>query len=157
MSIYTIDVTQEDGTTHRMSEYEGKVLLIVNTATKCGFTPQFEELEALYKKYEAQGFVVLGFPSDQFKQELATGSEAAAACRLDYGVTFPMHELVKVNGSEAHPLFHYLTEHTKGFLGSSIKWNFTKFLVGRDGEIIARYGSKDKPLSFEDDIKKALA
>ncbi|CEA00205.1 hypothetical protein BN1050_00515 [Metalysinibacillus saudimassiliensis] len=157
MSIYTIDVTQEDGTTHSMAEYEGKVLLIVNTATKCGFTSQFEELEALYKKYEAQGFVVLGFPSDQFKQELATGSEAAAACRLDYGVTFPMHELVKVNGSEAHPLFHYLTEHTKGFLGSSIKWNFTKFLVGRDGEIIARYGSKDKPLSFEDDIKKALA
>lgn len=157
MSIYTIDVTQEDGTTHSMAEYEGKVLLIVNTATKCGFTSQFEELEALYKKYEAQGFVVLGFPSDQFKQELATGSEAAAACRLDYGVTFPMHELVKVNGSEAHPLFHYLTEHTKGFLGSSIKWNFTKFLVGRDGEIITRYGSKDKPLSFEDDIKKALA
>ena len=156
MSIYDITVTREDGTAHTMADYKGQVLLIVNTATKCGFTPQFKELEALYETYQDQGFVVLGFPSNQFKQEVATGSEAAVACRLDYGVTFPMHELVKVNGSEAHPLFQYLTEHTKGFLGSSIKWNFTKFLVGRDGEIIARYGSKDKPMSFEDDIKKAI-
>lgn len=156
MTIYDITVTLEDGTAYKLDKYRGKVMLIVNTATKCGFTPQFTELEALYEKYQDEGFVVLGFPSDQFKQELATGQQAAEACRLDYGVTFPMHELIKVNGQEAHPLFTYLTSHSKGFLGNKIKWNFTKFLIGRDGEIIARYGSKDKPTSFEAAIIEAL-
>ncbi|GGG15236.1 glutathione peroxidase [Lysinibacillus alkalisoli] len=156
MSIYDINVTLEDGEDYELSRYKGKVLLIVNTATKCGFTPQFDELEQLYKKYQSQGFVVLGFPSDQFKQEVDTAKEAAEACRLSYGVTFPMHDIVKVNGKEAHPLFAYLTSHSKGFLGSSIKWNFTKFLVNREGEVIDRFGSKDKPLSFEAKIKEVL-
>lgn len=156
MSIYDLDVTLEDGKTYSMKEYEGKVLLIVNTASKCGFTPQFKELEELYQKYKDQGLVVLGFPSNQFKQELDSGEAAAEQCRLQYGVTFPMHELVHVNGKDEHPLFTYLKEHSKGFLGSSIKWNFTKFLVDRDGHVVARYASKDKPSQFEEDIVKYL-
>lgn len=156
MSIYDIHVTLEDGTDYSLASYKGKVLLIVNTASKCGFTPQFEELESLYKKYQDEGLVVLGFPSNQFKQEVATAEEAASQCRLTYGVTFPMHEIVKVNGKEAHPIFDYLTSHSKGFLGSSVKWNFTKFLVNRNGEVVGRFGSADKPSSFEEEIKKAL-
>lgn len=156
MSIYDIHVTLEDGTDYSLARYKGKVLLIVNTASKCGFTPQFEELESLYKKYQDEGLVVLGFPSNQFKQEVATAEEAASQCRLTYGVTFPMHEIVKVNGKEAHPIFDYLTSHSKGFLGSSVKWNFTKFLVNRTGEVVGRFGSADKPSSFEEEIKKAL-
>ncbi|MCS1391247.1 glutathione peroxidase [Lysinibacillus boronitolerans] len=157
MSIYDINVTLEDGTIYSLERYKGKPMLIVNTASKCGFTPQFEELEVLYKKYQEQGLVVLGFPSNQFKQELATAEEAASQCRLTYGVTFPMHEIVKVNGKEAHPIFDYLTSHSKGFLGNSVKWNFTKFLVNRNGEVVGRYASADKPSSFEEDIQKVLA
>ncbi|QDQ03236.1 glutathione peroxidase [Lysinibacillus fusiformis] len=156
MSIYDINVKLEDGSQYSLEQYKGKALLIVNTATKCGFTPQFEELEELYKKYQAQGFEVLGFPSDQFKQEVDSATEAAEACRLTYGVTFPMHEIVKVNGKEAHPLFEHLTSHSKGFLGRSVKWNFTKFLVNRNGEVVSRFASTDKPKSFEDEIKKIL-
>ena len=156
MSIYDINVTLEDGTAYNLERYKGKVMLIVNTASKCGFTPQFEDLEALYKKYKDEDFVVLGFPSNQFKQEVATAEEAAANCRLTYGVTFPMHEIVKVNGKEAHPIFDYVTSHSKGILGKSVKWNFTKFLVNREGEVVARFGSTDKPSSFEDDIKNIL-
>lgn len=157
MSIYDIEVVLEDGTAYNLERYKGKVMLIVNTASKCGFTPQFENLEALYKRYVDDGLVVLGFPSNQFKQEVATAEEAAANCRLTYGVTFPMHQLVKVNGKEAHPVFDYVTSHSKGILGNSVKWNFTKFLVNRDGEVVARFGSTDKPSSFEDDIQKVLA
>lgn len=157
MSIYDIQVTLEDGTVYSLERYKGQAMLIVNTASKCGFTPQFKELEELYKQYQEQGLVVLGFPSNQFKQELATAEEAATQCRRTYGVTFPMHDIVDVNGKEAHPLFDYLTAHSKGFLGNSIKWNFTKFLVNRDGEVVGRYASKDKPSSFEDDIKQVLA
>ena len=156
MSIYDISVKLEDGTQYSLERYRGQVMLIVNTASKCGFTPQFEDLEALYKKYKSDGFVVLGFPSNQFKQEVATAEEAASQCRMSYGVTFPMHEIVKVNGKDAHPVFEYLTSHSKGILGKSVKWNFTKFLVGRDGEVVARFGSTDKPSSFEDEIKKIL-
>lgn len=156
MSIYDIDVTLEDGTAYSLERYKGKVMLIVNTASKCGFTPQFKELEDLYQTYQDAGFVVLGFPSNQFKQEVATAKDAVSHCRLTYGVTFPMHEIVKVNGKEAHPLFKFLTSHSKGFLGSSVKWNFTKFLVDRNGEICKRYGSADKPSSFADDIKNEL-
>ena len=156
MSIYDIEVVLEDGTAYNLERYKGKVMLIVNTASKCGFTPQFENLEVLYKRYADDGLIVLGFPSNQFKQEVATAEEAAANCRLTYGVTFPMHQLVKVNGKEAHPVFDYVTSHSKGILGNSVKWNFTKFLVNRDGEVVARFGSTDKPSSFEDDIKKTL-
>lgn len=157
MGIYDIQVTLEGGTEYSLSRYKGKAMLIVNTASKCGFTPQFEELEGLYKKYQDEGLVVLGFPSNQFKQEVATAEEAASQCRLTYGVTFPMHEIVKVNGKDAHSIFKHLTSHSKGFLGNSIKWNFTKFLVNRNGEVVGRYGSADKPSSFEDDIKEVLA
>lgn len=157
MSIYDINVKLEDGTQYSLERYKGQGMLIVNTASKCGFTPQFEDLEALYKKYKDEGFVVLGFPSNQFKQEVGTAEEAAANCRLTYGVTFPMHEVVKVNGKDAHPIFDYVTSHSKGILGKRVKWNFTKFLVNCEGEVVARFGSTDKPSSFEDEIQKVLA
>ncbi|WKA50890.1 glutathione peroxidase [Planococcus liqunii] len=157
MGIYDLTVTDANGKTYPMSEYQGKTMLIVNTATKCGLSDQFDSLENLYKTYKDQGLVVLGFPSDQFAQELANAKEAEQACRMSYGVTFPMHDIIKVNGKEAHPLFKYLTDNTKGFLGSSIKWNFTKFLVDGEGNIIGRYSPKDKPESFESEIRKVLA
>ncbi|MEO4052382.1 glutathione peroxidase [Solibacillus sp. CAU 1738] len=152
MTIYNIEVKSEDGEVYTLERYKGKVMLIVNTASKCGLTGQFEDLEKLYKKYADQGLVVLGFPSNQFKQEVATGSAAALACRLTYGVTFPMHEIVAVNGSNAHPLFKLLTEETKGIFSKNVKWNFTKFLVDRDGKIVKRFAPTDKPLKFEKEI-----
>lgn len=156
MSIYDFKVKREDGTPYSLEEYKGKVVLIVNTATKCGLTPQFDELEGLYKKYKDQGLVILGFPSNQFKQELASAEEAASACRMTYGVTFPMHEMVKVNGKEAHPVFDYVTSETKGLLGKSVKWNFTKFLVDRNGNVVKRFAPTDKPSSFERHIQELL-
>lgn len=156
MSIYDVEVTLENGETYQLDRYKGKTLLIVNTATKCGLTPQFDDLQTLHEKYNEQGLVVLGFPSNQFKQEVATANQAAEACRLSYGVTFPMHEIVKVNGEDAHPLFKQLTEATKGLLGKSVKWNFTKFLVDKEGNIIKRFAPTDKPLKFEEEIKQYL-
>ena len=156
MSIYNIEVTDANGESYKLDRYKGQPMLIVNTATKCGLVGQFDELEALYKKYQEQGLIVLGFPSNQFKQETGTGAEAAEACRLSYGVTFPMHELVKVNGDEAHPLFKLLTDETKGVLGKRVKWNFTKFLVDRDGKVIKRYGPTDNPMKSEKDIEQCL-
>ena len=156
MSIYHIEVPQVSGETYKLEQYKGKLLLIVNTATKCGLAGQFDELEELYKQYKEQGLVILGFPSNQFKQETSTGLAAAEACRLTYGVTFPMHDIVKVNGADAHPLFKLLTEETKGILGKSVKWNFTKFLVDTDGTIIKRYAPTDKPSSIAKDIEKYL-
>lgn len=156
MGIYDIEVTDASGQSRQLNEYEGKALLIVNTATKCGLRGQFDGLENLYKSYKEDGLVVLGFPSDQFKQEVSEAEEAAESCRMTYGVTFPMHDIVKVNGKEAHPLFKYLTTNTKGFLGSGIKWNFTKFLVDQEGNIVKRYAPKDTPESFEEDIRKLL-
>lgn len=156
MTVYDFDVKLASGEKYSLEKYKGQPMLIVNTATKCGLTPQFDELEQLYKKYKDDGFVILGFPSDQFKQELATGEEAAEACRLTYGVTFPMHELIKVNGSSAHPLFNYVTEETKGLLGKSVKWNFTKFLVDRQGNVVKRFAPTDKPFKFEKDILSVL-
>ena len=156
MNIYDFEVKAENGEPYSLERYEGKVLLIVNTATKCGLAGQFNELEELYSKYRENGLEILGFPSDQFKQELASGNEAAQACRLTYGVTFPMHELVKVNGDNVHPLFKHLTEQTKGILGKTIKWNFTKFLVDRDGNVVKRFAPTDKPSKFEGDIVNYL-
>lgn len=156
MNIYEMEVTNANGEKYSLARYKGKVLLVVNTATKCGFTPQFEELETLYKKFHKKGFEILGFPSNQFKQELSSAKEAEEACRLTYGVTFLMHELVKVNGDDAHPLFKYLTEHTKGLFGSSVKWNFTKFLLDQEGNIVKRYAPNDKPSKFEKDIENLL-
>lgn len=156
MKIYDIEVKDANGESYKLERYKGQPMLIVNTATKCGLAGQFDDLENLYKKYGEQGLVVLGFPSNQFKQETGTGAEAAEACRLSYGVSFPMHDVVMVNGADAHPLFQLLTEETKGLLGKSVKWNFTKFLVDRDGHVIKRYAPTDNPLKSEKDIEKYL-
>lgn len=156
MNIYDFQVTDEKGEDYSLEQHKGKVLLIVNTATKCGLAGQFDELEELYKKYREQGLEILGFPSDQFKQELSSGAEAAENCRLSYGVTFPMHDLVKVNGEQAHPLFKFLTEKTKGLLGKNVKWNFTKFLVDREGNVVKRFAPTDKPSKFENEIVNYL-
>lgn len=156
MNIYNIEVALENGETYKLDKYKGKTLLIVNTATKCGLAPQFDELQALYDKYKDRDFVILGFPSNQFKQEIDSANEAAESCRLTYGVTFPMHEIIQVNGKEAHPLFKLLTGETKGIAGKAVKWNFTKFLVDKNGEIIKRFAPTAAPLSFEDEIEKYL-
>ncbi|WP_373739797.1 glutathione peroxidase [Jeotgalibaca porci] len=154
--MYDISVTMENGEAYQLDRYKGKTLLIVNTATKCGLAPQFDELQKLYDKYKAEDFVILGFPSNQFKQEVATAEDAAEACRMTYGVSFPMHEIVKINGKDAHPLFKMLTDETKGVLGSAIKWNFTKFLVDKKGQVVERFGPTESPLTFEDKIAAAL-
>ncbi|WP_369602255.1 glutathione peroxidase [Hahella sp. SMD15-11] len=158
MSIYDIEVTDINGRTYPLKEYEGKVMLIVNTASKCGFTPQFKGLEALYEQYKDQGLVVLGFPCNQFmNQDPGDEKEIAEFCSLNYGVTFPMHKKVDVNGPDAHPLFKYLKKEAPGLLGSeAIKWNFTKFLVDRNGKVIKRYPPTTKPEELEKDIRKLL-
>lgn len=156
MEIYNIEVTLENGEIYTLDQYKGKTMLIVNTATKCGLATQFEALQELYDKFKDHDFVLLGFPSNQFKQEVDSADEAAAACRSEYGVTFPMHEIVAVNGDEAHPLFKLLTEETKGVFGKAIKWNFTKFLVDKRGNIITRFAPTTTPLSFQDEIQAIL-
>lgn len=156
MNIYNIEVTLENGETYTLGKYKGKTLLIVNTATKCGLAPQFEELEELYEEYKADDFIVLGFPSNQFKQEVDSAEEAAEACRSTYGVTFPMHEIVTTNGKNAHPLFQLLTKEAKGMIGDTIKWNFTKFLVDKKGNIINRFAPTTMPFSFRDEIEAIL-
>ena len=141
-----------------LAAYAGKVVLIVNTASACGFTPQFGGLESLYEKYVDQGLVVLGFPCNQFgAQDPGSNEEIGAFCQKNYGVSFPMFEKIDVNGDDAHPLYQWLKTEKGGLLGEGIKWNFTKFLVGRDGQVIKRYGSTTKPEKIADDIEKALA
>ncbi|WP_416150378.1 glutathione peroxidase [Salipaludibacillus sp. HK11] len=156
MSIYDISVRKSNGDTYSLDKYKGKTMLIVNTATKCGLKGQFDSLESLYNTYKDKDFVVLGFPSDQFGQEVDNAVEAEQSCRMSYGVTFPMHDLIKVNGKDADPLFKYLTKNSKGMFGKKIKWNFTKFLINKEGNIVQRFGPKDKPESFENDIIKEL-
>jgi glutathione peroxidase len=158
-NIYDFSAQSLTGKARKMSDFKGSVLLVVNTASKCGFTPQYAGLEALYKKYKDKGLVVLGFPSNQFgEQEPGKDTEIAEFCEMNYGVTFPMFAKVDVNGKSAHPLFKYLTSTKKGLLGSeAIKWNFTKFLVGRDGTVLARYAPTTKPEDIAPDIEKALA
>ena len=134
--VYDFKAEKLEGGEQSLSEYEGKVLLIVNTASKCGFTPQFDGLEKVFQKYKDQGLVVLGFPCNQFaSQDPASNSEIGEFCQRNYGVSFPMFAKIDVNGSNAHPLYKYLTKEAKGLLGTeAVKWNFTKFLVGRDGK-----------------------
>lgn len=140
-----------------MADYAGKVILVVNTASHCGFTPQYAGLEALYQKYAAQGLVVLGFPCNQFgKQEPGGADDIEQTCHINYGVSFPMFEKVEVNGPAAHPLFRYLKEALPGVLGGRIKWNFTKFLIGRDGKPLKRYAPFTKPENIKADIIAAL-
>jgi glutathione peroxidase len=158
-SIYDFKANQIDGKPVKLSAYKGKVLLIVNTASQCGFTPQFAGLEALYEKYADQGLTVLGFPSNQFgAQDPGTNEEIGAFCTTNYGVSFPMMEKIDVNGSGAAPLYQWLTKEKPGLLGfTAIKWNFTKFLIGRDGTVLKRYAPLDTPASLTRDIEAALA
>lgn len=156
MIIYPTEVTLENGEKYTLDKYAGKTMLIVNTATKCGLAPQFKELEELYQTYKNKDFIILGFPSNQFKQELKSAHDAAEACRLSYGVSFPMHQIVAVNGEEAHPLFKLLTEATKGITGKAVKWNFTKFLVDKNGNIIKRFAPTTKPQSMAAEIEAYL-
>ena len=140
-----------------MADYAGKVVLVVNTASHCGFTPQYAGLETLYQKYAAQGLVVLGFPCNQFgKQEPGNADDIAQTCHINYGVSFPMFEKIEVNGAAAHPLFRYLKKALPGVLGERIKWNFTKFLIGRDGKPIKRFAPFTKPEKMEAAIVAAL-
>ena len=158
-TIYDFDARKIDGKSVKLSAYRDKVLLIVNTASKCGFTPQFEGLEKLYETYADQGLVILGFPSNQFaSQDPGSNEEIGAFCVQNYGVTFPMMEKIDVNGSGAAPIYQWLVKEKPGLLGmTAIKWNFTKFLVGRDGTVLRRYAPLDTPASMTRDIEKALA
>ncbi len=150
--------TTIDGHDTSLGAYDGKVTLVVNTASQCGFTPQFEGLEKLHEQYADQGLAVLGFPCNQFgSQDPGSNDEIGAFCQKNYGVSFQMFEKIDVNGDGAHPLYQWLRTEKGGVLGDAIKWNFTKFLVGRDGQVIKRYGSTTKPEKIASDIEKALA
>jgi len=157
--IYTIDVQTIVGTRTDLSIYKGKVLLIVNVASKCGFTDQYEALETLYRKFADRGFVVLGFPCNQFgNQEPGDEKQIMEFCRLNYGVTFPMYAKIEVNGSNAHPLYEFLKKQRLGVPESgTIKWNFTKFLIDRDGHVVQRFAPSTKPGDLENDIEALLS
>lgn len=159
MSIHDFEVTTIDGRPQRLEAYRGQVMLIVNVASRCGFTSQYRGLEALYREHRAQGFVVLGFPCDQFgHQEPGTEEEIQQFCSLNYDVTFPMFTKIKVNGGDAHPLYKFLKEERPGIFGlESIKWNFAKFLVDREGTVVKRYGSRDTPEEIEKDLVTLIA
>lgn len=158
-TVYDFSATTIDGKPKKLSDFKGKVLLVVNTASKCGFTPQYKGLEELYRKYSKRGFAVLGFPSNQFgAQEPGADSEISEFCELNFGVTFPLFSKIDVNGPNAHPMYKYMTAEKKGLLGSEgIKWNFTKFLVGKDGEVIERYAPTTRPEDLQREVEKALA
>jgi glutathione peroxidase len=156
-SIYDFTVKLINGKEIQLSEFKDKVLLIVNTASKCGFTPQFEGLEKLYSKYSDKGFTVLGFPCNQFKkQDPDTDGNIMSFCSLNYGVTFPMFSKIEVNGKNQHPLYKFLKEKKSGFLFGTIKWNFTKFLVDREGNVINRFGPSTEPSEIERYIENIL-
>ena len=158
-SVYDFEALSIEGKPAPLSTQRGKVLLIVNTASRCGFTPQFAGLQSLWNEYRDRGLVVVGFPSNEFGgQDPGTNDEIQSFCSLNYGVDFPMMAKVEVNGGSAHPLWKWLTSEAPGLLGTqAIKWNFTKFLVGRDGRVIKRYAPTDSPESLRQDIEAALA
>lgn len=158
MNIYDIEVTTIDGLRKKMDEYRGKTLLVVNVASKCGFTPQYTGLQRLYDDYKEKGLVVLGFPCDQFgHQEPGNEEEIQNFCSTNYNVTFPMFAKIDVNGSGTHPLYAHLKSEKKGLLGSeSIKWNFTKFLVDSEGAVVRRYAPNDTPEKISEDVKAVL-
>jgi len=157
-SLYDFAAQDIEGNDVPLDRYRGKVLLIVNTASKCGFTPQYDGLEALHERLSDRGLVVLGFPCNQFRaQEPGDAAEIASFCRLSYGVKFPMFAKVDVNGPDTHPLYAWLKHEAKGLFGSeSIKWNFTKFLVDRSGKVVARYAPTTKPEAIKGDIERLL-
>ncbi len=158
-TIYNFDVETINGQSNKLDQYQGKVLLIVNTASKCGFTPQFEGLEKIYHQFKEQGLEILGFPCNQFgKQDPGNNSDIQEFCQLNYGVSFPMHSKIEVNGDNTHPLFRHLKTEAPGLLGSkNIKWNFTKFLVDQKGKVIKRYAPSTKPEDIATDICELLA
>lgn len=157
-NIYDFKVKTIDGKETTLKPYKGNVILIVNVASKCGYTSQYDGLEALYKKYKDQDFVVLGFPCNQFgSQEPGTEEEIQNFCRVNFGVTFPMFSKIKVNGEDTHPLYQYLKSEQPGILGTeTIKWNFTKFLVDKEGNVVKRFGSSTKPEELQKDIETLL-
>lgn len=156
--LYSIPVTTQDGREATLEDYRGQVLLVVNTASKCGFTPQYKGLEALFEQYRDRGFAVLGFPCNQFGgQEPGSDDEIKSFCTLNFGVSFPLYAKVDVNGEGAHPLFTELKRQAPGILGTEgIKWNFTKFLINREGAVVNRYAPKDKPAALAADIEPLL-
>ncbi|UXH78663.1 glutathione peroxidase [Roseateles amylovorans] len=156
---FDFDAVSISGEPVSLSQYRGRVLLVVNTASECGFTPQFKGLEELWRDFQARGLMIVGFPSNEFGgQDPGSNEEIASFCQLNYGVSFPMMGKTKVNGAEAHPLWKWLKGEKPGILGTqAIKWNFTKFLVGRDGQVIRRYAPNDSPASIRSDIEAALA
>lgn len=156
--VYEFEAKKINGQTISLSEYKGDVLLIVNTASNCGFTPQYKDLQELYVQYKEKGFTVLGFPCNQFmSQEPGTESDIQSFCEMNFGVTFPLFSKVDVNGKNAHPLFQYLTEEAPGVLGmKAVKWNFTKFLVNRSGEVVERYAPNTNPIEISKDIEKLI-
>lgn len=158
MSLYDITVTTIDGSTGTLADYRGRVLLIVNVASQCGFTPQYAGLEALYRRYREQGLTILGFPCNQFShQEPGDEAEIKNFCTLTYAITFPLFAKIEVNGSNTHPLYAHLKKARPGLLGSeSIKWNFTKFLVDRNGEVLKRFAPTDTPEKIEADLRPLL-
>lgn len=158
MSVHDYTVSTADGKEVSLSDYEGKLLLIVNTASKCGHTPQYEGLEALYQQYKDKGFAVLGFPSNQFKsQEPGTNEEIQEFCKVNYGVTFPVFAKIDVNGKNAHPLYKFLTSEHGDIKANPIDWNFGKFLVGTDGKVLQRYAANITPDLVASDIDHALS
>lgn len=158
-TVYDFSAKTIDGKSRKMSDFKGKVLLVVNVASKCGFTPQYKGLEAVYRRFKDRGFAVLGFPSNQFgEQEPGANSEIAEFCEMNFGVTFPLFEKIDVNGENAHPLYRHLTSAKPGLLGSEgIKWNFTKFLVDSKGDVLKRYAPSAEPEEIAKDIEKELA
>lgn len=157
-TVFDFETRALDGAAMPLSAFRGQVLLIVNTASKCGFTPQYAGLEELHRRFAGEGFSVIGFPCNQFgAQEPGSAEEIGAFCAKNYGVTFPMFAKIEVNGDGAHPLYKYLKQHAKGILGTeAIKWNFTKFLVDREGRVVKRYAPLTSPASIADDIRRLL-
>ena len=156
-TIYDLEARANNGAEIQLKSYEGKVLLVVNTASKCGFTPQYKGLQELYEKYKDKGLVVLGFPCDQFAhQEPGNDAEIASFCQINFGVTFPLMSKIEVNGPNVHPVFAFLKAKAPGLAGESIKWNFTKFLVGKDGRTVRRFPSTTEPGEIAKDIETAL-
>jgi glutathione peroxidase len=156
-TVYDFTVTNNKGEEVSLHEYKGKIMIIVNTASHCGFTPQFTELQKLYETYKEEGLIILGFPCNQFNnQEFDDMESTMEYCQLNHGVTFPMFKRIDVKGKNAHPLFQYLVTEKKGFLSGSIKWNFTKFLINKEGKVVDRYAPQTSPLKIEEVIKKLL-
>jgi glutathione peroxidase len=158
MGFYDYSAKKMNGEDVNMKSYQGKAILIVNTASKCGLTPQFKDLESLYKEYKERGLEILGFPCNQFaQQDSGSNEEIHQFCQLNYGVTFTMFEKIDVNGDRAHPLYTYLKSQTNSLWGRKIKWNFTKFLVNAEGKVIKRYAPTTSPLKIKKDIEKCLS